>query len=154
MIARQLEALNLKVWFDAELRSGTSFDREIDRNVRSAKCVLVCWSPGAVESDWVRGEATIGRHRGVLAAVILKECDLPSPFNLVHAEHLRSELSAASEGWLRTLERIGELVGRRGLASYAALERSSDVTAYITWLADNRNDPLFDAVAQRLKRLG
>ncbi len=57
-IARKLEELKLKVWFDAELRSGTSFDTEIDRQVRAAKCVLVCWSPGAVASDWVRGEAT------------------------------------------------------------------------------------------------
>lgn len=111
-IARKLESMSLRVWFDAELRSGTAFDAEIDRQVRTAKCVLVCWSPSAVQSDWVRGEATIGRQRGVLAAVLLEPCDLPSPFNLTHTNDLTGGVGEENPEWLQLLQRIGDLVGR------------------------------------------
>jgi hypothetical protein len=153
-IVRRLEALGLRVWFDAEMKSGTTFDVEIDRQVRGARAVLVCWSPGAVASDWVRGEATIGRERGVLAAVVLKPCALPAPFNLVHAESMVGGVAGpASAEWLRVLERIGQLVGRPGLAAYEALEASRDKAAHAAWMAQHAGDPLFDAVAARLKQL-
>lgn len=145
-IARALEALKLNVWFDAELRSGTSFDQEIERQVRSARCVLVCWSPGAVSSEWVRAEATIGRQRDVLAAVILRPCDLPPPFNLVHAEDLSR--GPVGEDWLRVLERIGALTRRPGLAAFA---RAHDAASLGQWIAAHGGDPLVDAAIARLK---
>jgi hypothetical protein len=152
-IAKRLEALKLRVWFDAEMRSGTTFDTEIDRQVRAAKVVLVCWSPGAVTSDWVRGEATIGRQRGVLAAVMLKACDLPTPFNLVHADNLVSGIGPQNPEWLRAVERIGQLAGRPGLATYEALELGREKDAYAAWIAQNSGDPLFDRAVERLKQL-
>lgn len=152
-IARRLEALKLHVWFDADMRSGTAFDTEIDRQVRSAKAVLVCWSPGAVASDWVRGEATIGRQRNVLAAAILKHCDLPAPFNLVHADDLTAGAGPSNPEWLRLMERIGMLTGRPGLAAFEALELGRDKSAYAAWIAANSNDPLFDLAVSRLKAI-
>jgi hypothetical protein len=152
-IAKRLEALKLRVWFDAEMRSGTTFDTEINRQVRAAKVVLVCWSPGAVASDWVRGEATIGRERGVLAAVLLKPCDLPSPFNLVHADNLVAGIGPQNSEWLRAVERIGQLAGRPGLAAYEALELGREKNAYAAWIAQNSGDPLFDKAVERLKQL-
>ena len=117
-IARRLKALNLSVWFDADMRSGSTFDAEIDRHVRSAKCVLVCWSPGAVASDWVRGEATIGRQRGVLVAAVLVPCSLPAPFNLVHANDLGVGAGPHNPEWRALLATIGALVDRPGLEAY------------------------------------
>lgn len=117
-IATRLKALNLSVWFDAHLSSGAAFDAEIDHHVRTAKCVLVCWSPGAVASDWVRGEATIGRQRGVLAAAVLVPCSLPAPFNLIHTSDLGIGTGPHNPEWLSLLERIGRLVDRPGLATY------------------------------------
>jgi hypothetical protein len=152
-IAQRLEALKLRVWFDAEMRSGTTFDAEIDRQVRDAKAVLVCWSPGAVASDWVRGEAMIGRERGVLAAAILKPCSLPAPFNLVHADNLASGIGPRNPEWLAAVERIGALAGRPGLASYERLELGADKAAYAAWIAANSGDPLLEAAVERLKRL-
>jgi hypothetical protein len=145
-IARALEALKLNVWFDAELRSGTSFDQEIERHVRSARCMLVCWSPGAVSSEWVRAEATIGRQRDVLAAVMLRPCDLPPPFNLVHTEDLSR--GPVGEDWLRVLERIGALTRRPGLAAFA---RANDAASLGRWIAAHGGDPLVDTAIARLK---
>ena len=152
-IARRLEALRLRVWFDAEMRSGTTFDAEIDRQVRSARAVLVCWSPGAVQSDWVRGEATIGRQRGVLAAALLKPCDLPAPFNLVHTDDLTIGIGPQNPDWLRLVERIGALTGRPGLAAFEELETAADRNRYATWIAANSGDPLLDTAVARLKAL-
>jgi hypothetical protein len=150
-IARRLEALKLRVWFDAEMRSGTTFDSEIDRQIRSASVVLVCWSPGAIASDWVRGEATIGRQRNVLAAAFLKPCDLPAPFNLIHADDLTAGARPSNPEWLKVVERIGMLTGRPGLAAFEALELAPDKSAYAAWIAGNSSDPLVDVAVSRLK---
>lgn len=151
-IAERLKALKLSVWFDAEIHSGKTFDAEIDRHVRSAKCVLVCWSPGAVASDWVRGEATIGRQRNVLAATMLVPCDLPAPFNLVHANDLTMGIGPGNGEWLQTLERIAALVGRPGLAAFERLEISGPA-AFGEWIARNAGDPLLEEAVRRLKAL-
>lgn len=148
-IARRLEALRLQVWFDAELRSGTTFDSEIEKRVRAAKCVLVCWSPGAVASEWVRAEATVGRQRGVLAACLLRDCDLPPPFNLVHVDDLRAGVGPQNAEWLRLLERVGELVGRPGLAKYEAA--GADRDALQAWIAEFPDDVLRDDALARLQ---
>jgi hypothetical protein len=106
-----------------------------------------------VESQWVRSEATIGQQRGVLAAAMLKPCDLPPPFNIVHADDLTAGIGPGSPEWLRVVERIGSLVGRPGLAAFEALETTRDTAAYAAWIAANRGDPLLDAAVERLKRL-
>lgn len=140
-IARALESLELKVWYDAELRSGASFDAEIDYHVRSAKCVLVCWSPGAAASEWVRAEASIGRERGVLAAAFLSDCSLPAPFNLIHADDLRQGVSARNPAWISLLRRIGALTKRDNLADYAIAAASGEA-ALAEWKRLNPSDPL------------
>lgn len=125
------------------------FDAEIELQVRAAKCVLVAWSPGAVASEWVRSEATIGRQRDVLAACILGACDLPPPFNLVHADDLQNGIGPHNPAWIQLLERVGALVGRPGIAAYEAAQ--ADRTTLAAWMAANPNDPLFDAAVARLR---
>lgn len=110
-LARALRGIGLNVWLDSRLQAGNSFDAEINRQVRSAKCVLVCWSRASVESEWVRAEASIGRERGVLVACFFEPCQPYPPFNLVHTEDLSSgRFDASNESWSRVLNRISELV--------------------------------------------
>jgi hypothetical protein len=119
-IARGLQALGLSVWFDASLEGGGSFSAQINREVRAAKCVLVCWTPAAAHSEWVIGEAEIGRTRGVLAPAFLAATDLPPPFNTLHAFDLMSwNGDQSAPEWLALLDRIGSLVGRAGLRHVA-----------------------------------
>src|SRR6476619_4959906 len=47
------------VWWDqAGLRAGDRFSPEITRALDDAKAVVVVWTAGALESDWVYAEAT------------------------------------------------------------------------------------------------
>lgn len=152
-IAQALRDLKLNVWFDARLQSGKSFDDEINREVRSAKCVLVCWSQAAVASEWVRAEASIGRQRGVLAACFLERCDLYPPFNLVHAEDLSAgALDGSNPAWCKIVAQIGHLSGRSGLGAYLLAQQHGDRASFGAWLADNAHDPLADVVMARLRQ--
>jgi WD40 repeat protein len=112
LIAKRLqEDHGLSVWFDANLKSGAEFDEEINREVQSAKAVLVCWTTDAIASTWVRAEAEVGRRRGVLAAVFLGPTDLPVPFTQIHTEDLTGWRGDTSHpAWLRLLARLRELV--------------------------------------------
>ncbi|MFZ4121518.1 MAG: toll/interleukin-1 receptor domain-containing protein [Caulobacterales bacterium] len=152
-IANKLKALNLNVWFDARLPSGKSFDREIESTIKKAKAVLVLWSPASVESEWVRNEAGIGKERGVLAAAQLASCELPIAFRATHYETLFEEGFADDHsGWIKVLERIGELTGRPGIASYSkALGQGS--APLLAWARANHTDPLalkMEKLAERL----
>lgn len=119
-IAKALQELGLSVWFDASLEGGASFSAQINREVRAAKAVMVCWTPSAAHSEWVIGEADIGRTRGVLAPVFLASADLPPPFNTIHAFDLKSWAGDHGDSqWLATLDRIGALTGRNGLRHVA-----------------------------------
>lgn len=119
-IADKLAELGLSVWFDARLEAGTSFDEEINREVRTAKAVLVCWSPEAVQSRWVRAEASIGLERDVLVAVFLRPTELITPYNLIHTVNLEGWSGAHdAAGWRELLARVGGLVGRPSLGDEA-----------------------------------
>lgn len=129
-IATLLRDAGLTVWFDARLPSGQSFDEEINRELRAAKAVLVCWSPAAIASDWVRAEATIGRERDVLVAVMLTPTQLYPPFNLVHANDLTEwDGSETAPGWLAALARIGTLTGRTDLVAKGGAHIEADARA-------------------------
>jgi hypothetical protein len=84
-IAAGLRALGLSVWFDARLSAGESFSDEIDREARNAGGILVCWSPSARESRWVKAEAMIGfEHDKLVACYVAGPDDFspPAPFNM------------------------------------------------------------------------
>lgn len=152
-IAKKLKALDLDVWFDARLPSGKSFDREIETTIKAAKAVLVLWSPASVESEWVRNEASIGKARGVLAAAQLAPCDLPIAFHSTHYETLYEEgFGDDHPGWIKVLERIGQLTGRPGIAGYSKA-LGEGAAPLLRWARANAADPLalkMEKLAERL----
>lgn len=76
------------VWWDDALHSGQAFDEVIEEELRSAKAVVVLWSPRSVISRWVRAEATIADRRGKLIPAIIEACDRPIIFELTHTVDL------------------------------------------------------------------
>lgn len=145
-IARTLRDLKLDVWFDAKLTPGQDFDEEINREVNSARTVLVCWSILAVQSRWVRSEASVGHKRNVLVACFLEECEPWTPFNLVHTENLSGTvLDGANPAWIKLIDQIGKQCGRPGLGAFVRL--GEERAAMIDWLKTYPDDPLSADVA-------
>lgn len=146
--------LKLSVWFDAHIEPGTDFDREIEREVRSAASVLVLWSERAADSDWIRAEARTGRQTNRLVAIRLDDCLPPLEFASVQAIDLFDHRDfQASEGWRQIVSRIGRLVGRLGLGDYVGCEQEADADRWRGWIAANPDDPLVDEAKRRLALL-
>lgn len=146
--------LKLSVWFDAHIEPGTDFDREIEREVRRAKSVLVLWSELAADSDWIRAEARTGRQNERLVAVRLDDCLPPLEFASVQAVDLFDRRDFQSgEGWRQIVSRIGRLVGRPGLGDYVRCEQDADADLWRAWISANSADPLSDKAKRRLELL-
>ena len=153
-IFERLAALKLDVWFDARLDPGTRFDDEIETAVRSAKVVLVLWSPEAARSEWIRNEATIGKARKVLSSAFIQPTELPIAFLSTQTEDLSLEHFPDDwPGWLNTLRRIGSLVGRPGLEAYARLLARPDAEGFKRWAERWPDDALAALAWQRAEGL-
>lgn len=76
------------VWWDqAGLRAGDRFSTEITRALDDAKAVVVIWTAGALESDWVYAEATRAAAKRKVVMTRAAEVDparIPLPFNGFH----------------------------------------------------------------------
>jgi TolB-like protein/Flp pilus assembly protein TadD len=89
LIVAALESADLEVWWDRDIATGHSFDRDIEAALEAARCVVVVWSRQSVESDWVRAEATEGLERGTLIPVALDDVRPPLAFRRVQTLKVR-----------------------------------------------------------------
>jgi hypothetical protein len=155
IVAEKLSALKLEVWFDSMLKTGGTFDEQIATKLRDAKAVLVCWTPSAMESQWVRGEAALANNKNKLVPCFLAPTELIPPFNLTQTEDLTTWAGQEdAPPWLNLLKRIGELVGRPGLAAYTDLfSPKTTLTALRAWANANGDDPLVNDVWARISLL-
>lgn len=102
----------LKVWWDAVLHSGETFDEVIERNLRAAKAVVVLWSPQSVTSRWVRAEATQADRANKLVPVIIEKCNLPIIFELTHTTDLAGwDGDRSDHRWQSLIHDLRRLVG-------------------------------------------
>ncbi|WP_155264893.1 TIR domain-containing protein [Sphingomonas segetis] len=100
-----------RVWWDASLHSGQTFDEVIEQNLRAAKAVIVLWSPRSVASRWVRAEATLADRRNKLVPAIIEACDRPIVFELTHTAELADWQGDRSDvRWRTFVEDLGRLV--------------------------------------------
>lgn len=80
-LAIALKQSGVEVWYDPMLSlDEASFRQEIKNQIVSSKAVLVVWSKGACESEWVAAEAGEANKRKKLLQAISEDCDLPLPF--------------------------------------------------------------------------
>jgi TolB-like protein len=78
----------LEVWWDVSLRSGEAYDRVTEEALRTAKAVVVLWSPRSVDSRWVRAEASIADENATLVPAKIDACQLPVMFRLTQTADL------------------------------------------------------------------
>jgi TIR domain/SPOR domain len=82
-LARVLENYGFSVWFDWALLSGDNFIRLIEREIRSARVVVVLWCARSVQSDYVLEEAHLARKLGKIIPIRIEPVDLPLGFQLL-----------------------------------------------------------------------
>jgi len=154
-IAQKLKTIGLEVWFDTRLASGPSFDEQIASQLKTAKIVLVCWSPGAIGSDWVRAEAAMAHGARKLVAVFLEPTDLIPPFNLVHAENLADWNGEDDHAaWAKILVRIAALSQDQELVAWSKIMSDGDSKAMRDWIAAQPPGPLRSTTRYWLSDMG
>lgn len=67
----------LNVWWDVDIPVQAEWSQEIEKALLSAKAVVVCWTPDAVDSENVREEARRARKKGLLLQCFLEPCEPP-----------------------------------------------------------------------------
>ena len=73
LLARALSDQGWSVWWDREIKTGTTWARAIEQQMDIADCVIVLWSKSSVESEWVRIEAAEGLKRKILIPIIIDD---------------------------------------------------------------------------------
>ena len=79
-ISHALKKAGHEVWWDRHITGGAQYSKEIEAALKAADVVVVLWSERAVESAWVRDEATAGRDSGRLVPVRLDGIEPPLGF--------------------------------------------------------------------------
>lgn len=74
------EQVGFRVWWDGLLEGGETFLPTTEAALESADAVVVLWSQTAVDSHWVRDEATRGRERQCLVPLTLDGSQPPLGF--------------------------------------------------------------------------
>ena len=101
-LATDLGARGYAYWYDTRLLPTDVFWRVIMKRITDAKAVIVIWSPPAVDSEWVYGEAKLAHEQKKLVCVRTEDVApgaVPIPFNGYNVSLLtdRARIFAALE---------------------------------------------------------
>lgn len=112
-LADALEREGWNVWWDPNLRAGDRFDDVIEKALNEAKCVIVLWSAGSLQSRYVRDEAAFALERNKLVPIAIENVELPFRFSRVHTPRLlKWNGSREYAEYHRLVEDISGLIGR------------------------------------------
>ena len=145
-----------KVWWDAVLRSGQTFDEVIERELRAAKAVVVLWSPRSVSSRWVRAEATLADRGNKLVPVIIEPCTLPIIFELTQAADLSKwDGDTGDANWQMLVSDLRRMTGDEIDAHHApAPAISPEPVAPVPEVPANGEDELMRALERIARKRG
>ena len=81
-LVEAMEADGLSVWWDARIRAGSEWRKEIEENLDAAACVIVVWSKRSVAPGgrFVRDEATRAQRRGTYLPIRIDAVEPPLGF--------------------------------------------------------------------------
>jgi hypothetical protein len=85
-LAEALQKRGFNIWWDRSLAAGQDYSQIIERELRSAKAVIVVWTRSSSASTFVRDEAGRARDEGRLVPVMLDRVEIPLGFGAFQAE--------------------------------------------------------------------
>ncbi len=90
-LVQALQADGLSVWWDEHIGAGDAWRETIEKQLDTARCVLVAWSKRSVgpEGRFVRDEASRAQLRGVYVPVLIDPVKPPLGFGESQATSLR-----------------------------------------------------------------
>ncbi|MBM4207348.1 MAG: toll/interleukin-1 receptor domain-containing protein [Gammaproteobacteria bacterium] len=89
LFAAALESKGWSVFWDrTSLLAGQDFEAVIEQAIQQADCIIVAWSEASKQSDWVCGEAGIGRERNNLLPILFEPVEPPIAFRSLHTVNL------------------------------------------------------------------
>ncbi len=110
-LKQAIEDHGFVVWWQEDVQCCAEWHGTVDQAVRDAGCIVVLWSKLAVDSPWVRHEASQAIVRQVYAPVRIDMVAIPSPFNRSQATDLFEWTGDPREpGFQDLLARIDELI--------------------------------------------
>ena len=124
-LAKELKAHGYECFLDfQEIPGGAQWEHEIYAAMRKSIAVLVCATPGAMESQWVFAEIIIARFSGIpVIPLIMEDCILPT--NLSATQHI-DFTNAPEKGYYQLIE---------------ALSRINPITEHQYWPSDKSPYP-------------
>ena len=103
-LADALQQRGFKVWWDRSLAAGHDYTAVIERELKSAKAVIVVWTQASAASTFVRDEAGRARDEGRLVPVMLDRVDIPLGFGAFQAEDFTRWNGGANAAQMQILE--------------------------------------------------
>jgi hypothetical protein len=160
-LTRALEAYGYSVWSDLAIPAGVDFGREIELNIRGAKCLLTLWSKNSVSSMLVRQEAELGRELGILVNVRLDEVELPFGFvyTIFHdltswvADLKSSQLHALLDDVARKVGRAPQLQLGKDAATWAIAQTVNSESAFEQFIKEFPSSQFEQEARRRLADL-
>jgi hypothetical protein len=124
-IVHALREQGWSVWWCQELLPGQHWDRVIETELNSAKCVIVVWSSCSIGSDEVRTEAAEGRRRKCLIQVSIEGGERPATFAGVQGVDLTHWMgSSADQRFAEVREGVRRILGRSPRKTGVEVERA------------------------------
>lgn len=113
-LAEALLARGFNIWWDRSLAAGQDYTAIIERELKSAKAVIVVWTQGSAHSTFVRDEAGRARDEGRLVPVLLDRVDIPLGFGSFQAEDFTKWNGGSNAPQIQLLEEVlkAKLSGR------------------------------------------
>src|SRR5688572_1147613 len=91
LLASKLQASGWEVWWDSDLLGGDDYDTVIERELNTARCVVVIWSALSKQSRNVKDEAKNALNRNILVPVSFDNTEPPIGFGMTHVILFQNE---------------------------------------------------------------
>lgn len=132
-LAKALLDQKLSVWWDRDIIAGKAFDEVIERELDSAKSVVVLWSRQSIASEWVKNEAAVAAERDILVPALIERVRPPIEFRRKHTVDLVDwRGNPADHEFLAVCRAVLANVGRTPDALHVISEKGNGVARLIS----------------------